>query len=144
MTNNRDFDCGDENWEITRNESGGYRITEAPWHNWDMSLENLDRELDKYEGIIGELSHQCPVFKQAHTPTFDKRKYITKWSMMVGMVSKLVNDEEPLTPKQSKWMDTNYVGGTVKLVKDVEGGHGRKILDYCNAMYDYVTDGGEV
>lgn len=46
-------------------------------------------------------------------------KYATSWGMRAGMAKQIRIYNRPLSEKQSKWMETNYKGGTAAFVSDI-------------------------
>lgn len=55
------------------------------------------------------------------------KKYQRTWHMRLGMAEQVVQGKT-LSPKQIKWMSTNWIGGTTKFIKDFSGSKNTKIL----------------
>lgn len=71
-----------------------------------------------------------------------KAKYKLKFNMMFGMINSLY-EGKTLSAKQVKWMDTNWKGGTSKLIQAMsEEDIARDILDWISKIVEWINSTG--
>jgi hypothetical protein len=86
---------------------------------------------DHIEGIVELPELKVKAFKAKHK---------VKYNMMFGMINTLY-EGGTLSAKQAKWMETNWKGGTQKLIFDMlDPNEARVIMDKISKITEWIND----
>lgn len=118
-------------------------------YNGILTADAIDSQLKYFEcGLSGNQSHM--LYGNRYTPISEaprqqlsveqvKAKYKVKYNMMFGMI-KTIYEGGTLSTKQAKWMETNWEGGTERLIYEMlDQTRAREIMDKVSKITQWVN-----